>query len=152
MNAQEIFNKVATAVLAQGRGSTKVGAKLMHAGKPNTFCAYRSLCGACAVGHLIDDELANEWDAETDPSISNLLNDEDNKYTEDPRVPAYFFRHIDLLEHLQHAHDTAALTQRGIDQVASPPERFMEIYLRKMRWVAERFNLNPAVLEAPNAT
>ena len=51
MNRQEVFDKVRTHLLAQGRKS------VIHCGTYEETCAYRSLDGSCAVGCLIPDEL-----------------------------------------------------------------------------------------------
>jgi hypothetical protein len=86
MNAQEIFDKVATHLIKQGKVS--VG--------EDGFCAYRGNDGLmCAVGCLIPDDIYHV-DMEGANADSLLSYD----------LPSYFEENIDLLLRLQQNHDS----------------------------------------------
>lgn len=90
MNAQEIFDKVAAHLLAQG-----VRSSLRRDGV--TQCLYRGPAGTCcAVGVLIEDELADTGDRLA-LSVTALANRADS--------PQWMRDHLALLGSLQGVHD-----------------------------------------------
>jgi hypothetical protein len=109
MEAQEIFDTVATHLFKQGRQS-------LHAGY-DTMCAYRGADGAkCAVGVLIPDELYN--DMMEGRTIWGLLDTSDNG------LPEWLSANKELLGDLQHAHDCvgnwsgSAVMRRALNKIA----------------------------------
>ena len=113
MEAQEIFDKVATHLFTQGCRSA-----------PNHkdtagVCLYRGPNGtSCAVGVLIPDEIyAQEMEGVT---ITNLLDEEDNDW----KLPSWMHENEALLTSLQGVHDfpgnwySTANMQRALRNVA----------------------------------
>jgi len=90
MEAQEIFDKVATHLLKQGRRSTQP--------ESGEMCAYRGADGTkCAVGVLIPDELYN--DMMEGRTIVGLLD------SEQYNLPEWMSKNEGLLGSLQSVHD-----------------------------------------------
>lgn len=88
MNAQQIFDKVATHLLTQKK-------RALSKGKLRT-CLYRAPDGRkCAAGCLISDRLYHENMEQTpiDMVIGTF------------RLPRFFLRHSGLISDLQHVHD-----------------------------------------------
>ena len=126
MNAQEIFDTVATHLFTQGeRGGTTVVDSWNTSGT-RFRCRYRGDKGLkCAVGALIPDEL---YDPKMDQGgfrASALVRNGFN-------VPEFFTPHATLLDSLQTIHDSEDSWLSG------------EIRLKK---VAEYFELSPAILD-----
>lgn len=94
MEAQEIFDKVATHLFTQGCRSAPNPKDTAGA------CLYRGPNGtSCAVGVLIPDEIyAQEMEGVT---ITNLLDEEDNDW----KLPSWMHENEGLLIFLQNAHD-----------------------------------------------
>jgi hypothetical protein len=110
MEAQEIFDTVATHLLKQGRRSTYQGSDLM--------CAYRGVDGTkCAVGVLISDEL---YDGTMEGHTIYCLVDS-------PAwgLPEWMRANQNLLTDLQNAHDitgnwrASVVMRRALDKVAA---------------------------------
>lgn len=95
MTAQEIFNTVWAAMIAQGEQSRDGGA-----------CLYRGPQGLkCAVGHLLTDD-----EARAVPNGSSVL----SLYA-DGFLPERLHPHIDLLIGLQRAHDHEAIEDEWLE-------------------------------------
>lgn len=94
MTAQEIFNIVWDHLIT--KASPKSVAR--RPARPDVdTCAYRGVNGAkCAVGVLIDDETALEWDTKSDSAFSQV---------DLPEHLAHLAPHTHLLCRLQEAHD-----------------------------------------------
>lgn len=89
MNAQEIFNKVATHLMTQGERSIGI----------TGLCAYRGIKGlTCAVGCLISDE-AYIWTLENRRACSRQVREALELSGIDEK------KHRDLLADLQQVHD-----------------------------------------------
>lgn len=91
MEAQEIFDTVATHLFVQGRRATSPGNDLM--------CAYRGEGGAkCAVGVLIPDEIYDEM--MEGRTVSGLVG------SAHYALPDWMIEAQELLKDLQNVHDT----------------------------------------------
>lgn len=103
MNAQEIFDKVATHLLTQKARSTS---------KPFNACAYRGTFGRmCAVGVLIpDDVYTDEMEGASAPSIVQSY-----------EGLKHFLPHMYLLDALQEVHDVKPINvwRDHLEQIAN---------------------------------
>lgn len=120
MTDQEIFDKVARAIKAQGRGSSSGG-----------YCRYRGPDGTkCAAGHLIPDEMYS-------PSMESqgvkMLRGTYYKLPWDESQDG-------LVANLQFCHDNAV---KIYPQIVG----FMATFLCHMRTVANERGLDPKVLD-----
>lgn len=128
MTRQEMFDKAARGVIAQGGPS---GVRRFNA----IYCKYRGPNGRkCAIGHLIeDDEAAETLDAcSVAQTVGALAR----------RGFLFSVKDADFLQRIQSAHDIAAL---------SDDERFIREFREAMRGIAARYDLSPAVLDEPPA-
>lgn len=90
MTPQEIFDQAVGGVIRQGNLAVRLGGS----------CQYRTSTGlACAVGQLIDDAIAREWDSLECTTITSVC--------EDLGLPSHLDGHLALLEDLQECHDSA---------------------------------------------
>jgi hypothetical protein len=133
--AQEVFDKVATHLLAQGKRSLlfldhepETGGKIRR-----EVCAYRGADGTkCAVGCLIPDEKYDPLIEGTSIRVMfSMVGSFKRKSLLLSQALAGFLEHQDLLNALQHVHDD------------STPE-YWDIYLRQ---VAQRFGLDSSVID-----
>jgi len=99
MDAQMIFNTVATHLLTQGCQSLK----------PNGNCAYRGENGTkCAVGVLISNRNYRKWmDGDRGVSANHLVAglDGNGDFHPTPKAVLTLAPHVDLLGRLQSIHD-----------------------------------------------
>jgi len=87
MNAQEIFDKVAAHLMAQGE----------RCKNERGICMYRGPGGkSCAVGVLLDDETASAWDESGKPLKTLAMA---------PGAPEWAYKNHTLLRDLQWLHD-----------------------------------------------
>jgi hypothetical protein len=85
---QEIFDKVASALIAQGKPSIN---------PENGECLYRHEGLKCALGHLIPDKKYNEKYEDRD--IYTLLQEYEDEF------PKWMTKYVDFLAKLQDLHD-----------------------------------------------
>ena len=89
MTPQEMFNKAYLGILDQGKQS-----------RDGNFCKYRGPNGLkCAVGHLIDDDIALAWDKRTFSSIMEI------RETKRFPIPEHIRENRVFLRQMQVAHD-----------------------------------------------
>jgi hypothetical protein len=117
MTPQEVVDFVVPKLVKQGLKSTRGGA----------YCSYRSPSGACAIGHLIDDETAAKWDTYSSPDIRSLSN---AGLTSDYGY-GWMNEHVDFLSDLQLTHD----------QADPSPKRFVADFLRQIKILCEEYCL-----------
>ncbi len=111
MTPQEIFNTAYTGIIAQGRQSVS----------KNGECRYRGPDGLkCAVGFMIDDATAQEWEGVGIMSVNRFRT-----------PPDWIVNNIDLLIMIQDAHD------REVDDDAD----FIEEFTARMQNLAQHYNL-----------
>jgi hypothetical protein len=118
MTPQEIFTTAYLALLDQGEKSVdEFGA-----------CVYRSEVGACAIGHLIPDDVAEHWDSLRDSyfdsSIYSIV-----KARKGFGVKKWMEDNIELLSEIQSAHDKADATD------------FVKSFREEMKQIADEFGL-----------
>ena len=138
MTPQEIFDKAVHGVIKQGHGSYRMGKGNLGS---YAACRYRSEAGACAVGHLIDDETAELWDAQENPDIAAIIDPDEEEPDYEKlidSVPDWALANAELLTELQKTHDEATLSARGM---ANEPTVFLTQFRSRAKQVAERFNL-----------
>lgn len=125
MTPQEIFDEVATKLLAQKYRSYDM----------DVGCVYRGPNGnKCAVGHLIPDDMYRRW-MDLDPlmygsGVQSLV-ERRNEY-----LPPYFKDNVELLSRLQRVHDEE---ENWLNR---------EVMAKKLADVASYFGLHPGVLRA----
>lgn len=120
MTPQEIFDTAVSGVIAQGRP-----------GMDKLNCKYRGEGGLkCAVGFLLEDEIAIKLDSCEMPSVCDWTH---GMFEE---VPPYFWENRELLGALQKAHDDNW-----------PSHSFVKDFKNSAREVAVSFGLSPIALE-----
>lgn len=116
MTLQEMFDTATRGIISQGGKSADDYGE----------CLYRGPDGRkCAVGWLISDFVAEEHEGEG------------AHYIQTKRPNLFSSRGWDLLDELQHAHDTSGVDDFGPGRVWS----------QRVRRVASRFGLSAAVLD-----
>jgi hypothetical protein len=130
MNRQDVFNRVALALLAQGRPSFSV----------DKGCMYRGPEGSkCAAGHLIPDEHYT-------PGLEgrSIL----AVHFEEPLLSAIgigTYADRMFVRDLQTCHDDPMLVDSEWTEI--PAEAWLPQWVTKMRALAARYDLSPAVLD-----
>jgi hypothetical protein len=129
MTPQEIFTLSVTATVAQGKKSVQ----------PSPFpsdsikCLYAGPDGlSCAVGCLIDRELAQKWD-QLGAEIADVVEFYGTPAAQDPywgELPSWVRENVDLLQSLQRVHDYVQQ-----DTV------FIDVFLKRVEKVATAHNL-----------
>lgn len=93
---QEIFDHVWNSMVKQGVRSSSINED------NEEFCRYRSPEGlSCAVGCLVDDDLAFRLDKFETPCIDSIVTRSKNEGF----LPNFIVKNVDLLERLQFSHD-----------------------------------------------
>jgi len=138
---QEIFDKAAKGVIAQGELS-------MNGGNTCLYIHERALEGRklhCGVGHLLtDDNMCQRWDAYgwTMADVVDILSNNRSAKAaviedmDKSRLP-HDAETLELLQEIQNAHDGSDLTGRPIVD-----------FIEEMRCIATARHLDPAVLNA----
>ena len=117
MTPQELFDKAYIGVVKQGVPSRS----------ESGGCFYRGPNGSkCAVGFLIDDETAEEWEGF---GVWYVLRGA-------PNLPAWFVENADLLEVMQKAHDDS-----GLGDFTFVPEKFLPDFKARMHEIAQSYSL-----------
>lgn len=94
---QELFTRAYLGVINQG------GFSRTNSGYDMGACKYRGPNNRkCAVGHLIDDDIARAWDSRSNSRLSEI------KATERYPIPQHILQNLELLQDMQTAHDTSA--------------------------------------------
>lgn len=120
MDAQELFNKAAQGIINQGYKPSV---------DEDNCCVYDNGRGLrCAAGHLLTKEELIAARAMEGSFIEEVIEDAGLE-----RLKA----HSVLIGHLQEAHDNALYGEEGSRHT----------WERQMRAIAERFNLDPSVLD-----
>lgn len=130
MTPQEILNKAYLGVMRQGQPSVSSDGR---------NCVYRGKNGLkCAVGHLISDEAAVDWDKNPSTSlgIGQILKyDTGNRYIED-----WMEDNVGLLSNLQLAHDASVTFPNDL-------EGFTQNFKRRVEKIAFSHGLKLPELE-----
>lgn len=149
-NKQAIFDRVAAALIAQGRKSAD----------GTGTCLYRGPDGLrCGVGHIMsDDAAARACDAQGDQTQVNVLPSELLDPALDYRLADRTDRRekqLDFLQSMQNAHDNASnggdrYDDDGnlINDEAADNAAWLKDWSRQMRGIATRNRLNANVLKA----
>jgi hypothetical protein len=135
MTRQELFDKVAAALIAQGKPSLD----------PGGMCQYRGLEGlACAAGHLIPDE-------EYQPAMEGKLASAACEISPTLNSVKYDVGK-DFLDAIQTAHDGGGYLTYGVGGAVRYPKQFcesaaddqnwLENFKGRMRFLAEHYGLN----------
>lgn len=132
MTPQEIFDTASIAVLKQGQRATR-----------NELCVYRAANGLkCALGHLIPDEMYKK-EMEGNGAYTVV-----KKF---PELPEYLRTNIELVKHLQNAHDMSdgyiATNEVFNDPTASyemSREGFRHNFITSIHNIAEYHGLSTA--------
>jgi hypothetical protein len=131
MTPQEIFTKSVTAMVAQGRPCLDREGNCVYAGPRGS---------ACAVGSLVDREIALKWTKLGIMPIFELVEIlGERKRGKEKILPSWIEDNQDLLERLQSAHDAA-----------DPAAHFVEDFVREARNIARAFNLEMPELDILN--
>lgn len=159
MTNQELFDKVVRAIVKQGRGSIN----------SEGLCVYRGPDGLkCAVGHIIPDELYSPLIEKTSAMtlvtgkykerhlFEESFREIENPFQRRATIEAHERVHswlrdvvgvdADLLEHLQAAHDDAAIEDHDDGcgepvEVATTGEVFISRFMQSARLIARRHGL-----------
>jgi hypothetical protein len=115
MTPQEIFDKAVGGIVKQGKPGFDYS---------RGVCSFYTRDGAkCAVGQLIPDQLAQQWEAAPEPFNTLLF----ESYPE-------LFQHREFINDIRLSHDRVAVNTHH-------PHEFMEEYLHQMKKLAKRHNL-----------
>jgi len=120
--AQEIFDAVVKHLAKQKR---KCAIPTSETGSKTDTCKYRHNGYACAIGHLIPDEV---YDPKMEGFTLSGLVDENFS-----GLPSYFSKYRNFLQYLQQAHDFC----RGLSSIKE-----------ELGYVAKQFELDPSVIDA----
>lgn len=110
MTEDQIVKQVYNHLISQGKASqTEMG-----------FCRYRYGTLSCAVGCLIDDDLAAKWDRRSASSIRDIV--------DAGLAPGWITKHVDVLTKLQRIHDEAACGDEFVSTIKKLFERNFGIF------------------------